>query len=202
MEQAILAWLAHYGAPALFGLLVLGIVGLPVPDETLLVTAGVLAGRGQLRLPTVVVAALLGTMVGISISYSIGRYAGLPLLLRFGSVVHVDRSILERVHRWFGRFGKWLLPVAYFIPGVRHLAAAVAGTSGLSVPVFAAFAYTGAVAWVSCFLSIGYVLGDRWRVVVEGLHRHVALIVLVAAVAAVVYLLVVRARRFKTRGQP
>jgi membrane protein DedA with SNARE-associated domain len=173
MEQLVASWLALHCAPALFVLLMLGIFGLPVPDETLLVFAGLLVGRGQLRPVPVAAAAALGAVVGITVSFVLGRYVGLPLLARYGSAVHVSPAMIARVQQWFGRVGKWLLTVGYFLPGVRHLTAFVAGASSLSAWTFAAFAYGGALVWVSCFLLIGYTVGDEWQRIAGPLHRQI-----------------------------
>ncbi len=175
-------------------LLALGVVGLPVPDETLLALAGVLIGRGRLHPVAAAVAAMGGAMTGITLSYGLGRFAGLPLLLRYGSRLHVNTAVVARVGAWYGRSGKWLLTVGYFIPGVRHVTAVVAGASGLPVATFMAFAYAGAAAWVLCFLTIGYVLGDQWRGLVTGLHRHLLAAGLIVAAIAGGYAYV-RARR-------
>jgi membrane protein DedA with SNARE-associated domain len=192
MEQLVASWLAHYGAPALFILLMLGIFGLPVPDETLLVFAGVLVGRGQLRPVPVLAAAFSGAAVGITVSFVVGRFAGLPLLARYGSVVHVSAAMIARVEEWFGRVGKWLLTIGYFLPGVRHLTALVAGASGLSAWTFAAFAYAGALVWVSCFVVVGYTVGDEWSRIAGPLHRQITA---AAGVAVLIVLAVVLWRR-------
>ncbi len=184
MEQAIASWLSAFGAPALFALLALGVVGLPLPDETLIALAGVLIGRGRLHPVTATMAAMGGAMTGITLSYGLGRFAGLPLLLRYGSRLHVDTALVSRVGKWFDRAGKWLLAGGYFVPGVRHVTAILAGASNLSVGTFMAFAYTGAVLWVSCFLTIGYVLGDEWRGLVADLHRHLLIACLVVVAIA------------------
>jgi len=194
MEQIVANWLAHYGAPALFVLLMLGIFGLPVPDETLLVFAGLLVGHGQLRPVPVAAAAVSGAAVGISVSFVLGRYAGLPLLARFGSVVHVSPAMIDRVQEWFGRVGKWLLAVGYFLPGVRHLTALVAGASGLSAWTFAAFAYAGALVWVSCFLLIGYTVGDEWPRIAGHLHQQIT------AAAGIVLLIVLAVALWRRRS--
>ena len=67
---------------------------------------------------------------------------------------------MDDVTRWFYRFGLWLLSVGYFILGVRHFTALVAGMSQLSLRRFAAFAYPGAAVWVATFLTLGYRFGD------------------------------------------
>ncbi len=195
MEQAVASWLSAFGAPALFAALALGVVGLPLPDETLLALAGVLIGQGRLHPATAAVAAILGAMTGITLSYALGRFAGLPLLLRYGSRLHVDAVLVTRVQRWFEKAGKWLLTGGYFIPGVRHVTAIVAGASKLPVRTFMLFAYPGAVLWVSCFLTIGYVLGDNWRGLVADLHRHLLVACLVVMALAGGYAAIRRARQ-------
>jgi len=195
VEQVIASWLSDFGAPALFALLALGVVGLPLPDDALLALAGVLIGQGRLHPVTAVAAAMGGAMTGITLSYGLGRFAGLPLLLRYGSRLHVDTAVVTRVGTWFDRAGKWLLTGGYFIPGVRHVTAIVAGASKLPVGTFMTFAYAGAVLWVSCFLTIGYVLGDEWRGLVADLHRHLLVASLVVAAVAGGYTYVKARRR-------
>ena len=165
-------------------LLALGVIGLPIPDETLLALAGVLIGRGSLHPVTAAAAAIGGAITGITLSYGLGRFAGLPLLVRYGSRLHVDTEIIPRVGAWFDRAGKWLLVGGYFVPGVRHFTAIVAGASKLSVGTFMVFAYSGAILWVSSFLTIGYVVGDHWRGLVADIHRHLLLACLVVTAVA------------------
>ena len=105
--EAVFGWVATYGYGALFGLLVLGIVGLPVPDETLLVFCGYLISKGTLSWPATYLAALGGSCCGITISYFIGRTAGLGVVHRFGRYLHVNDQHLDRVHRWFEHSGHW-----------------------------------------------------------------------------------------------
>lgn len=184
--ESVLAWLSHYGYAGLFALLMLGIVGLPVPDETLLVFSGYLISTGRLHALPAFAAALAGSMCGISLSYTIGRSLGHAMVLRYGRFLHITEDPLARVHRWFERAGEWLLTIGYFIPGVRHFTALVAGTSELEYRRFALFAYPGAAVWVSTFLAVGYFVGDHWRSAMELVHRYTLLfaVVLLVAVAA------------------
>jgi membrane protein DedA with SNARE-associated domain len=153
VEQLLLGWISHYGAAALFGLLALGIVGLPVPNETLLTVAGALIRKGELHLIPTLIAAGAGNVVGVSVSYAIGRFASEAFLRR-----HFKKG-LDRLEHWFERFGKWALVLGYFIPGVRHVTAIGAGSSGFPFPVFAKYAYWGAILWTVLFLGLGYFIG-------------------------------------------
>ena len=168
MEQ-VQYWISQYGYAGIFSLLVLGIVGLPVPDETLLTVAGYLVSRGDLRPVPTMAAALLGSMCGITLSYVLGVISGYYLLHKFGRRVHLTPEKVDRVHAWFKRMGGLTLTFGYFVPGVRHLTAYVAGASKLEYPVFAAFAYSGSVLWTTTFLALGYLLGENWP---KGLSRE------------------------------
>jgi membrane protein DedA with SNARE-associated domain len=176
LESTVLQWVQSYGYVAIFSLLVLGIVGLPVPDEFLLTGCGFLIYQGSLRPIPAFFSALAGSMSGITCSYLIGRTVGWKFLhSRFGRLLHISDSDIKRVHDWFDRIGHWALMVGYFIPGVRHFTAIVAGTSKLEPRSFAMFAYTGATMWVSTFLFIGYHFGSRWQEILSVVERHVKL---------------------------
>jgi membrane protein DedA with SNARE-associated domain len=119
-------------------------------------------------MPTLL-AAYAGSMCGITLSYLIGRTAGAYLIHRYGRWIGITEEKYSKVHRWFERFGKWLLFFGYFIAGVRHLTGYAAGTTELDYRLFAAFAYTGAIVWASSFLTIGYFFGNQWGTYLEPL---------------------------------
>ena len=188
--EIITQWISHYGYFGLFSLLMLGIVGLPVPDETLLTFAGYLIFKNQLSFPLTLLFAFLGSSSGISLSYALGRSLGLFLIHKYGRYVFITPEKLELVRRWFLRRGRWSLPIGYFIPGVRHLTAYVAGASRLEIPVFATFAYSGALVWSATFILLGYFLGDQWEFVLARLQDNIfegTLIVL--AILALIWIL-------------
>lgn len=178
-------WITSYGYAGIFGLLMLGIVGLPVPDETLLVFTGYLIYKGHLHPAAALASAFLGSCCGITGSYLIGRTAGLGVLHRYGRWLRVKEADIHRVHDWFERIGHWALFVGYYIPGVRHFTAIVAGSSELELRNFAMYAYSGAFLWVSTFLTLGYLLGDRWEQAFHQIHHHLTIAgVIVIALAA------------------
>jgi membrane protein DedA with SNARE-associated domain len=162
VEHKFLYWVVQYGNFAIFVLLMLGIAGLPVPDEIILTFVGYLIFKGVLRpLPTIITA-FLGSVCGISLSYFLGRTVGFPLVARYGRIIRLNPNKIYQVHDWFTQIGKWTLFIGYFIPGVRHFTGFVAGTSQLEMQVFARYAYAGAFCWSMSFLSIGFYLGKEW----------------------------------------
>ena len=191
MTHAPIDWLAAHGSLALFGLLVLGIAGLPVPGETLLIVAGVLIGRSRLHAVPTYAAAVLGSSVGITISYLLGRAAGLVVIQRHGHRLRIPTGSLEQVRAAFRRAGKWGLMFGYFVPGIRHLTALVAGAACLEFSLFAMLAYVGAGIWSVVFITLGLFLGDRWQAVSRRIEAHgwiAGVIVVLGVLAAFVVL--------------
>jgi membrane protein DedA with SNARE-associated domain len=177
-----LHWIDRYGYGAIFVLLMLGIVGLPVSDETLLIFVGYLSFKGTLQLEPAVVTAFLGSASGITLSYGIGRFVGLPALIKFGYLVHLRPTHLAEAQRWVEQWGKYSLLVAYFIPGIRHLAALMLGAALLPATVFVRFAYAGALIWSVCFIGLGYFAGEEWNHLSPLAHRTGTVAMLLALV--------------------
>ena len=185
--EGIFAWVAEHGYGALYLLLTLGVVGLPIPDETLLVFTGYLIGRGTLHPVGAFAAAVAGAWTGISGSYLLGRTLGVGAVHRYGKYVHLTEARLATVHRWFDRIGHWMLFVGYYIAGVRHFTAVVAGMSRLGYPTFIAYAWSGGAVWVATFLTLGYFLGENWRQVAELVHHYIVYASLVVVAGGILW---------------
>jgi membrane protein DedA with SNARE-associated domain len=111
-------------------------------------------------------------MSGITISYFLGRIYGLKLIHKYGRYFHLSEERFRKVHNWFERSGRWSLFFGYYVAGVRHFTAMIAGASDLEYPVFACFAYGGACVWVLTFLSLGFFLGDQWEAASKNIHGY------------------------------
>jgi membrane protein DedA with SNARE-associated domain len=160
-EQAVVQWITTYGYFGMFFLLVLGIVGLPIPDEWLLVISGYLAFRNVLGLfPTLAVAGC-GSAAGLTLSYVLGRTSGVFFIRRYGRWLSIDDQKVQRVQHWFQNLGRWVLVVGPFLPGVRNLMGYVAGASNLGIRVFVRFAYAGALLSSATFVMFGYFVGKH-----------------------------------------
>jgi membrane protein DedA with SNARE-associated domain len=150
--------LEHYGYFGLFGLLMLGIVGLPLPDETLLAIVGALVKEGTMQFWPALIAAFLGSVMGISVSYMIGRFLGREVVTRFGKFLHLTEEKLVRVEHYMERYGRLTLFFGYWVPGLRQITAIVAGFGQMKFRIFAPYAYVGALVWSLTFMLLGQVL--------------------------------------------
>lgn len=181
--------LLDYGSIVLFFLLVLGIIALPIPEETLLVFAGALMAKGLLHPPSTILAAGAGSICGITISYLLGFTGGHYLVQKYGKWVGITLHRLEQAKDWFTHFGKWSLFIGYFIPGVRHFTGFTAGTAKVEYHLFSLFAYSGAVVWISTFLSLGYFFGDVCFSFLEEIDFKVVMGVGIFALLVVAYVI-------------
>jgi membrane protein DedA with SNARE-associated domain len=196
-----LHFIVQFKYAAIFCLLMLGIFGLPVPDETLLAFCGFLVLNGKLEFTATLAAAFLGSCMGISLSYILGRKLGPKAVRQFGKFVHIDEETLDRVHRWFAHYGRWSLTGGYFFPGFRHLTAIIAGASGLEFKVFAPFAFGGALLWSAAFVTLGYTVGARWESMSDSMHRLLLVILAVFVSLALIAAGVRRIIRKKSAGR-
>ncbi|OAG95435.1 hypothetical protein AYW79_00555 [Ferroacidibacillus organovorans] len=160
----------HYGLIGIVILLALGIVGLPLPDETILTAVGYMVYRRELPYLPSVLAGMVGAILGITLSYAAGAWLGKPLLQRVMHIVHKSERSISRTSDQMERYGSYLLFFGYFIPGVRHVTAILAGMTRMSFGRFALFAYTGACVWVICFITLGHLAGPR----IEQLRTHLS----------------------------
>src|SRR5437868_9579745 len=104
LEQSMALWLGQYGYSAIFFLLIGGIVGVPVPDQLLLVVSGYLVLTRSLSMTPTLIAAVLGSIAGITLSYALGRGSG-----AYVSKLKFAANRLDNAKNWFERFGGWTL---------------------------------------------------------------------------------------------
>lgn len=181
-------FIARYGYAAIFCLLMFGIVGPLVPDETILVFAGILVREHRLDYASVMTAAYFGSVCGITTSYIVGRKGLLYLLEKIPHFRKNSVRYMGQVQTWFTRYGRWPLFFGYFVVGVRHFTAVVAGASRMRITHFAIYAYTGGLIWVFCFVGLGYFLGDEWERIGHDVNRGIGIAAIVIAVGAAIWI--------------
>jgi membrane protein DedA with SNARE-associated domain len=150
------ALLEHWRYPAIFAAVILGNVGLPVPEETVLALGGFLAQRGELHLPTVIAVGVLAAIVGDNIGYWLGRRYGREALERYGRYIWVSANRLERVSAFMARHGGFAVFAARFVAGARFLSGPVAGAMGIPPRTFVVANTLGALVYVPYAVGVGY----------------------------------------------
>jgi membrane protein DedA with SNARE-associated domain len=180
--HSLLLSITKYSYFEIFIALGLGIVGLPVPDETVMAYSGFLVYQGKLNYLYTILVAFAGTSCGITIGYVLGKTFGNPFIKRYASKIHVNPADIQNAENFYNRYGKFALFIGYFIPGVRHMTAIFAGASLMPYLTFALFAYAGGFLWTITMVSLGYFLGKKWHYVYMYSHRFIIPVVLVSIV--------------------
>ena len=172
---------AQLGYLALGGLVLGESAGLPLPGETALITAGGLVAGGHLALPVVIVVAALAAVCGDTIGYLAGRRGGRALLLRDGWGATHRRHAVRRADHFFARYGVATVFAGRWIPGLRVVAAVMAGATRMPWARFAVANAAGAVAWAATVATVAALAGPMGSLLLAGAGLTVAGIGMVAA---------------------
>lgn len=165
-------------------ILLLESTAIPIANNTLLLCTGALASLGRLNIWLLFVVALMGSIAGACVAYSIGVRGGRGVLLRLTTFLHLDVKKVEVVERWFMTSGLWMVFLSRMTPYVRPFACFPAGISRMPFPRFFAAASVGSCIWCAGMLLVGWYLGKRWIVAVH-LMQHYTPLALLAIVLVV-----------------
>lgn len=147
--------------------------GFFLPGDSLLFTAGLLASRGTLNFPLIMVGCAVAAIAGDQVGYVIGRRAG-PALFRRPESRFFHKKNVERAKEYFDKNGPKTIILARFIPVIRTFAPVVAGVGQMDYRKFVTYNVVGGILWGSGVTAAGYVLGesipdiDRWLLPIIG----------------------------------
>jgi len=188
------------GLPGIFALMAISSACIPIPSEIVMLFAGfAVADPGQsashhhLTLVGIVLAGLLGTMIGSWVAYAVGRGGRLELFERHGHKFHMGPAQIERADRWFSRYGDAAVLFGRMVPLIRAFVSLPAGMSKMPLTRFTVFSLVGAVPWVLGLALAGEALGSDWTSVRKG-FEYVDYAILALIVVGVVYAIVRRRR--------
>jgi len=196
--EEVIRWGGYIGLIAIVfaetGLL----VGFFLPGDSLLVTAGLFAARGDLNVAILLATLSIAAIVGDAVGYSIGRTAGHKLYNRPDSLLF-KRKHLTRAHDFYEKYGGKTIVIARFVPIVRTFAPTVAGAAGMDYRKFVTFNVAGGIGWVFSMVLAGYTLGSVIPHIDKYLHYVIAIVVFLSILPAIIEWL--RTRR-KTPLEP
>ncbi len=175
----------NYGYAVLLIALILELIAFPLPGEVLMTYCGYVIYEGKMSLIISIIIATSGVCIGATLSYFIGRILGESFFKKHGHYVHMDKNRLDKISIWFEKYGKKLLVVAYFIPGIRHFAGYFSGISEMSYKKFSVNAYIGALIWTTTFISLGKFLGLNWHAYHGILKKYLLIGILIFIIIAI-----------------
>jgi membrane-associated protein len=149
----------NVGLPVVFLLVAIETMGIPVPGETALVTAGIVASRGRLNIEAVIAVAAAAAIVGDNVGFAIGRKLGRRLLTAPGPLLHHRRRVIAVGEPFFDRHGPKAVFLGRWVTGLRITAAWMAGVTRMSWPTFLFWNALGGIAWATSIGLLAYFAG-------------------------------------------
>jgi len=150
------------------------LVGVFLPGDSLLVTAGLLAARGYLNVYLLAPVLTLAAICGNSLGYFIGRTTG-PRIFNRENSIFFNKKHAIRAHEFYEKYGRMTIVLAQFMPIIRTFSPVIAGVGGMKFLQFIRFNVLGAFAWVWSMLGIGYFLGNY----IPGIDQHIEIVVVI-----------------------
>ncbi len=147
-----------YGYMALFFCLWLGIAGMPIPDEVVVMVGGLTTSLGLLEFVPAFLVTYLGVMSGLTLGYGIGRIIGATALERLARKQRINKHI-GKAHQLIDRYGASTLCISYFFPVVRHLVPYLLGIARMPFARYALFSYSTGLVWTFSFFMMGRYFG-------------------------------------------
>lgn len=138
-------------------------VGLPLPDEAVLLTLGFLAHKGTVSLVPLILCASAGAAIGAAVAYQIGYALGRPVVIRISGRVGVSEARLDDASQWVRRRGGIGVFLTRVIPFARNLASYAAGIAAIPPRVFYPAMLIGVVVWCTIVTSVGDALGSHYK---------------------------------------
>jgi membrane-associated protein len=170
----LVQWAGVFGLAAIVfsetGLL----VGVFLPGDSLLVTAGLFAARGYLNVYVLAPVLTLAAICGNSLGYFIGHTTG-PRIFNRENSLFFNKKHAIRAHEFYQRHGRKTIVLAQFMPIIRTFSPVIAGVGGMSFRVFMTFNIIGAFVWIWSMVSIGYFLGTY----IPGIDQHIEIVILI-----------------------
>ncbi len=187
------SFVGEAGLPGIFALMALSSACIPIPSEVVMLFAGFAVAdphqsgsAHHLTLIGVILAGLLGSMVGSWAAYAVGRGGRLELLERHGAKLHMGPAQIQRADRFFQRWGEATVLFGRVVPLVRAFVSLPAGIAKMPVGRFTLFSLIGTVPWVLALTFAGHALGGDWTSVRKA-FEYVDYAILALAVVAVAY---------------
>lgn len=176
MYDLLLDIIDKVGYFALFLVLCLGLIGLPIPNEAVVMTGGALAASGVLMPVPAFIMTCLGICSAMTFGYSIGRFASSKLSNWFSTKKNIGKFVAKS-EQLSERYGGYAISFSIFLPFLRHATPYVMGMNRMRYKRFALFAYPSAFVWTLLYFIIGSFVGDKVQDLSNNINQYGSLII-------------------------
>jgi membrane protein DedA with SNARE-associated domain len=159
----------------------------PYPGDTVTFVGGYLAGTNHLTFPLVFLSACLGCLTGAMILYLLGKNKGRKIFLKEKTQVF-DRAHLEKVERWFRKYGEKVLILSRFLAGVRSVIALTAGVGNVNLKKMTIYTSISVVLWNSIILFSAFKVQQNWREILRMIQIYNKAVLTIVVLVALAWL--------------
>ncbi|MCC2542463.1 DedA family protein [Bacillus thuringiensis] len=160
----LMSYIEQYGYWALFFCLWLGIIGMPIPDEMIVMSGGLVSSMGILDLIPAFLLTYLGVVSGLSLGYILGKIFGIKILNKL--MKKKKTKYLLKSQEMIAKYGHYTLVISYFIPVVRHIVPYLVGMNNMSFKTYAIYSYVTGFVWTLVYFLLGSIFGKHIEVIV------------------------------------
>jgi membrane-associated protein len=174
------------------------LIGFFLPGDSLLITAGLFAARGDLDITTLIITLIPAAIAGNATGYWIGKRTGTKLYSRPDSFLF-RREHVRMTREYYDKHGGKTIFLAQFIPILRTFAPVVAGVAEMGYRRFATYNVFGAITWISSMTLAGYTLGNLVPNIESRIHLVIAGVIAVSLLPPVIAWLRGRSKKAATK---
>ncbi|NOU86351.1 DedA family protein [Paenibacillus sp. LMG 31460] len=188
--DTLLQSISNFGYVALFFALWLGIIGMPIPDEVIVMTGGAVSAAGVLHTIPAFIITYLGVVSGLSLGYILGRYLGSPVLEKLRRKKNFAKH-LQTAEKMIEKHGNLALSLSYFLPVVRHVIPYLVGINKMPYRRYVLYSYTAGLVWTVIFFVMGHFAGTYVQTI-GTMFYHYALYALLALLVLLSMIILIR----------
>ena len=159
---------------------------IPLPSEVIMTFAGFVVNEGKLSLTNIILAGILGNLLGSLITYYIGLKGARPLLEKYGKYILITKEKLDNADKWFNKHGDAAVFFGRMLPGIRTFISLPAGINKMDINKFVIYTIIGSGIWTSILAVIGIELGKDWNIISQ-YFRIFDIIIGIAILLLIIY---------------
>ncbi|MHB1697300.1 MAG: DedA family protein [bacterium] len=183
-----MSWALALGYPGIIFLMILESCALPVSSEVILGFSGFLSGEGKINFYLVVLSATLGTLIGSSLLYYIGKKGGRPLIEKYGKYLLINKNDLDEATVWFKKYGSFAVFVGVCLPVIKTYIGFPPGASLMNYKKFSFYIIIGSLIYNTAVAYLGLIVGQNINVLSPYFRKFGIILILIVAALIIIYI--------------
>lgn len=188
LSSSLIQFISALGVWGIFIGMIIESACIPLPSEVIMLYGGFMVGQGTASFVSVLLAGILGNLVGSLLMFWIGSRFGRPLVERYGKYVLFNYEHLEKAERWFGKYGDWATFFGRNLPVIRTFISLPAGIAKMKPGRFVVFTLIGCIPWNAALTYFGLKLGQHWEAAQTYIHPLTYIVALIIVVWIIRYI--------------